>query len=860
MRRIITVGIILFSAFVCKAQFEDDFSDGDFVTNPVWTPDQPTNWLVVGGQLRSNSAIANASFSITTPSSLAINAQWEFYVNLQFNTSSLNYVDVYLVSSNASLTSANGYFVRIGGTTDEVSLYKSTGGVASLLINGQDGVTNTSNTKLKIKVTRDASDFWKLERDLTGIGNAFVTESVPVQDNTFFTSAFFGIRIAQSTASFFNKHFFDDFVVGPLQVDKTPPKLFSANAISSTQLDLVFDEALEISSAEAVTNYSVDQNVGQPTGAQLQPDQKSVRLTFAKNFPNGIPSQLFVTGVKDLLGNSLTSQVQTFLYFQAVPTLPKDIRITEIFADPSPQIGLPDAEYIEIFNRSTNPIDLAGWKLSDGSSAATFPTQIILPNEYWIITSASSISKFSGYGKTIGLSNFPTLNNDGDALTLTKNVTIDSVRYQSFWYRDEDKQSGGWSLELIDPENTCGEANNWTASEDSKGGTPGKQNAVFANNPDLTGPRLLSVVATPTSLQLWFDEKLEKPLGNISFEIEPMIPISSFAFANSELTSIKVELTQALSKNTLYSIQVKQLRDCAGNFIQPAFAKATFALPEPADSLDVVVNEILFNPRTGGVDFVEVYNRSSKFINLKNFSIANYSNGVIQNPKTITADLLMAPHSFLAFASDTIVLKTHYPKGVQKNFYQFNLPSFNDDQGTVALISNQGKVIDAAAYDEKWHIALLKDLEGVSMERISTEQSSLEPANWRSASSVAGFATPGYVNSNSRLDVVASLDAIQVEPAIFSPNRPGQDFSKINYRFTQPGFAATVKILDQQGRLVKELANNETLGYEGFFRWDGDQDNGNKARLGYYVVWMEVFDADGTVKTFRERIVLADGQ
>ncbi|MFN8887161.1 MAG: lamin tail domain-containing protein [Cyclobacteriaceae bacterium] len=859
MRRIITVGIILFSAFVCRAQFADDFSDGDFSNNPVWASDQPTNWLVAGGQLQSNSTTLNSTFSISTPSTLATNAQWEFYVNLQFNTSSLNYVDVYLISSNASLTSADGYFVRIGGTTDEVSLYKSMAGVTSLLINGQDGITNASNTKLKIKVTRDDANLWKLERDATGMGNAFVTEGAPVQDNAFTFSSFFGIRIAQSTASFFGKHFFDDFVIGPLQLDKTPPKLLSANAVSPSQLDLVFDEALEISSAEAIANYSVDQNIGSAISAQLHSDQKTVRVTFAKNFPNGIQSQLLISGVKDLLGNTIASQTQSFLYFQPVATLPKDIRITEIFADPSPQIGLPDAEYIEIYNRSAHPIDMNGWELSDGSSAATFPPQIILPNEYCIITSTSSISKFSGYGRTIGLSNFPTLNNDGDALTLSKDITIDSVRYQSFWYRDEDKQTGGWSLELIDPENTCGEATNWAASEDAKGGTPGKQNAVFANNPDLTGPRLMSVVAAPTNLQIKFDEKLEKPIGNISFEIDPPTSISTFGFANIELTLIKLDFSQPLREGTLYTIAVKQLRDCAGNFIQPAFAKATFALPQKADSLDVVINEILFNPRVGGVDFVEVYNRSTKFINLKNFSIANFQEGVVQNSKPITTDLLMAPNSFLALTSDTSVLKAHYSRGIQKNFYAMSLPAFNDDRGTVALVADDGKVIDAASYDDDWHIALLKDTEGVSLERISSEESSQEPANWRSASSVAGFATPGFVNTNSRPDAAVSSDAIRVEPEIFSPNRPGQDFSKINYRFTQPGFAATVKILDQQGRLVKELANNETLGYEGFFRWDGDQDNGNKARLGYYVVWIEVFDAQGTVKTFRERIILADG-
>ncbi len=860
MRRIITFGIILFSAFVCKAQFADDFSDGDFTNNPVWTPDQPTNWLVAGSQLRSNSSTANSTFFMGTPSTLALQAQWEFYVNLQFNTSGLNYVDVYLISSNASLTSADGYFVRIGGTTDDVSLYKSTSGATSLLINGLDGVTNTSNTKLKIRVTRDATNLWKLERDATGNGNAFVTEGTPVQDNTFTTSAFFGIHIAQSTAGFFNKHFFDDFVVGPLQVDATPPKLLSVNANSSTQLDLIFDEALEISSAEAPANYTVNQNVGQPIRAQLQPDQKSVQLTFAKNFPNGIPSQLSVEGVKDLLGNVLTSQMQSFLYFQTTPTQPKDIRITEIFADPSPQIGLPDAEYIEIYNRSANPIDLAGWKLSDGSSTATFPTQIILPNEYWIVTASSTVNKFSAFGKTIGLSNFPTLNNDGDVLTLSNAVLIDSVRYQAFWYRDEDKQSGGWSLELIDSENTCGEATNWAASEDAKGGTPGKQNSIMANNPDLTGPRLVSVLAAPTVLQLSFDEKLEKPLGNLEFESDPPISISKSGIGNTEMTAIRVELAQPLTVGTLYTMQVKQLRDCAGNFIQSQFSKKAFALPEVADSLDVVINEILFNPRTGGGDFVEVYNRSTKYINLKNFSIANYVIAIPQNAKTIATDLLLAPRSFMAFTPDTSILKTHYPKGIQHYFFQMTLPPLNDDQGTVALISDSGRVLDATGYDAAWHNALLKEVDGVSLERISSGQSSLESSNWRSAESVAGFATPGYLNSNTRPDLPISADAIQVEPVIFSPSRPGQDFSKISYRFSQPGFAATVRILDYQGRQVKELANNETLGYEGFFRWDGDQDNGNKARLGYYVVWMQVFDTEGTVKTFRERVILADGQ
>lgn len=856
MRFIITIITLLFSALVCSGQFADDFSDGDYINNPIWTPDVATNWTVAGNQLRSNSGTTNFTFSISTPSAQTSNAQWEFYVNLQFNTSSANFVDVYVTSSNAAMTTANGYFVRIGGTPDEISLYKSTGGVNSILINGTDGITNTSNSTLKIKVTRDASHLWKLERDIAGTGNSYISEGTAV-DNSFTTSSFFGIRITQSTASFFNKHFFDDFYVGPIVIDNIPPTLNTLSVVSSTEVNLVFNENLDPSSAQRASNYSVNNGIGNPASAILQADQKSVKLLFGKAFTNGIQNQITLSGVKDLTGNVMTNTTRNFLFFQAIPTKNKDLIITEIFADPNPQIGLPDAEYLEIYNRSKNPIDLFGWKLSDASSTAIFPTQIILPNEYWIVTSSASVSRFTSFGKTIGLANFPTLNNDTDVVTLKTASIIDSVNYNLTWYKDEDKQSGGWSLELIDPENTCGESNNWAASIDSKGGTPGKQNSVFANKPDLTGPKLMAVVPSETALILSLDEKLEKPLGSVSFLIDPAIGVSKYYFNNSALTEIKVELSQSLVLRQLYSIQVSNLRDCAGNSIQADFNKRSFALPEKADSLDMVINEILFNPRPGGVDFVEVFNQSPKFIDLKGFTIANFENGMIKNPKTISSNFILAPHSFIAFTSNPTDLKTHYLQGIEKNFFEFNLPSFNDDEGSVALVTEKGKIVDYVFYSDQYHSPFLKDKEGVSLERISIAQNSNDPSNWKSTSSTSGFATPGYLNSNSRPESAVDENAVQIDPVVFSPSQPGQDFSKINYRFNQSGFVANVKILDQAGRLIKTIANNETLGFEGFYRWDGDRDDGSKARLGYYVMWFEVFDLSGAIRSFRKRVVIA---
>jgi hypothetical protein len=307
----------------------------------------------------------------------------------------------------------------------------------------------------------------------------------------------------------------------------------------------------------------------------------------------------------------------------------------------------------------------------------------------------------------------------------------------------------------------------------------------------------------------------------------------------------------------LYIIQITNLRDCAGNLIQDNFNKLDFALPENADSLDVVVNELLFNPRPGGVDFVEIYNRSAKYINLKDFRLANFENGVVKNSKTISVDYILAPTSYLVLTVDPVVLKAQYLQSVEKNFLKVDMPGLNDDEGSIALINNQNKILDYFLYSDKLHSTFLKDTEGVSLERISFFQNTNETSNWKSASSNAGFATPGYINANARPENFGNENSISVDPEVFSIQQPGQDFSKINYKFDQGGWVANIKIIDQQGRLIKTIANNETLGVEGFFRWDGQQEDGTMARIGYYQVWVEVFDGTGNIQTFRKRVVVA---
>ncbi len=860
MKKILIILSWICSAYVCSGQVVDNFSDDEYTNNPTWSPDDANNWTVVNGQLRSNSTLASSSFYLATPSTKAVNAQWEFFAQLQFNTSSANYVDVYLVSEQVNLLSPtnSGYFVRIGGTSDEISLYKITAGVVTLLIDGEDGMTNRTNNPLRIKVIRDENNTWSLDRDASG-GTAYISEGT-VTDDSFSTSNFFGIRVQQSTSSFFNKHFFDDLYAGEIVVEKDPPLLNSVHVLSNTQLSLSFNEALNKTSAQATQHYLVSNGIGNPVEAQLQADEKTILLTFAQPFANGIANTIDVSGVQDLAGNSIELVTRSFLYFQPVPVRPKDIIITEIFADPSPRVELPEAEFIELYNRSSNPVDLQGWKFSDGNSFATFTSAILLPNQYSVVCSPSNISLFASATNVIGVSNFPSLNNNGESLTLKSNdgTLIDSVNYSLAWYRDEDKQDGGWTLELIDTNNPCGEEDNWMVCEEITGGTPGKTNSVFANKPDLMGPKLLAVsVINTNKLLLRFDEKLEKSVSDITFHITPQIDVARSSFTSLSLREISLELFQDLSLRQLYTIEIKNVRDCNGNTIQQDFSQLTFALPELPESGDVLINEILFNPRPGGVDFVEIVNVSSKYLNLKNWSLANSEEDQFINIlPIIESDYILSPHSYLVLTTSGTILKSQYSTTQEENLLASVLPSLNDDEGAIAILSAQGEPLDFFEYVDDFHSPLLKDKEGVSLERISLSEPAIISDNWKSASSTAGFATPGYLNSNARPENLFDENAILIEPEIFSPNVPGQDFAQINYRFDQSALAANIKIVDHQGRLIKEVANNETLSFEGFFRWDGDRDDGTKARMGYYFVWFETFNLDGAVKTYRKRVVV----
>jgi methionine-rich copper-binding protein CopC len=836
--------------FLLMAQVQDNFADGDFTANPIWSG-ETSNFSVSAGQLQLTAPAADDKSYLSTPSAAIHSASWEFYVRMGFPTSGTSLTRVYLVSDQSDLKqSLNGYFVMIGNTDDEVSLYRQTGTSITKIIDGLNVRVGTTTVTVKIKITRDAVGLWSLFVDVGNIGT-YVQENPSVVDVTHTVSNYFGVYclyIANRSALFW----FDDFTVtGTTVPDTTPPAIAQIAAVSATQVDVTFSETVETSSAQILNNYQV--NNANPTAAIVQADNKTVRLTLASPLTNGLTFSVSVSAVADIATNIMATANINALYFAAQPVSKKDVILSEFMADPSPFINLPEAEYIELYNRSANPINLQNWKLTDGSATATLPFHILMPNMFVVFTSTTSASLFTS---AVGVANVPSLNNTGDNIILRTDAqgTIDSIHYTTSWYHSEDKQDGGWSLEIIDPENLCEEDGNWTASENPNGGTPGSVNSVNASNPDLTAPQIVSAVVTASiQISVVFNEKLN---GGSVFTavLEPAISLVANGYSR-DLKQIRLTANTEVQSNTPYTLTIANISDCSGNALIENTTQ--LVIPDEAASGDILLNEILFNPKSGGVDFVEVYNTSNKYINLKKWALANVENETPVNPKSMEANRIIAPKSFLVFTPDPVILKSHYSRTIEADCVATMLPSLNDDEGSIALVDSLGLIMDFLFYRDDFHTQFLKDEEGVSLERVSLMALTNNANNWRSASQQEHFATPGYKNSASS-DGTATPDGdVTVEPEIFSPQVPPLDFTLINYKFDQSGKVANAQVLDQQGHLIKTLANNEVLGTEGFFRWDGDRDDGGRARAGYYVAWLEVFDASGRVTTFRKRVVVS---
>ena len=494
---------------------------------------------------------------------------------------------------------------------------------------------------------------------------------------------------------------------------------------------------------------------------------------------------------------------------------------------------------------------LNGWKISDRTGTpATIPSTTLLPGEYLVLTSTASKDSFAVFGRTLGLTSFPSLNNSGDSLELldANGAIADYVYYSDSWYLDAIKKNGGWTLERIDAGFTCANAGNWKASTNGSGGTPGNMNSIAGIFVDSQNPYVLNATALSVNQVL---VRFSEPVSASTFAdpshyfIDNGIgqPLSVMA-GNPGLSSVLLGLPTSLDSNRIYTVTAIGLEDCPGNLLGTP-DEAIFGIPLPAVAGDILINEILFNPATSGSDFVELYNHSQKIIDLMSLQIAEGFTGTdsVYNEKDlVTESYLFFPGEHLAFSADKdFLLNTYLPPFANSILKTPSFPTYDDTEGDCILKNVTGEILDRFFYLDDYHFADLDNKEGVSLERLSWNRNTQDAGNWHSAASTVRYATPGYKNSQ-QLAEGSSSGEIWLDPQTFSPDNDGyQDVLSIRYKFSEPGNNLKITALDNQGRFVKVIAQNMLTGTEeSAVTWDGINAAGFKVDTGIYVILAEI--------------------
>ena len=553
------------------------------------------------------------------------------------------------------------------------------------------------------------------------------------------------------------------------------------------------------------------------------------------------------------------------LFCMAQPIARYEVVIDEIMADPTPQVGLPNAEFIELKNVSGRDLNLAGCRLSTSSATSgAFPNYVLPADDFLIITSTGNATLFSSFGRVLGIPSFPSLANDGTLLSLTskEGLTIHAVNYSSSWYQNAVKQEGGWTLEMIDTKNPCGGLSNWKASTDPGGGTPGKKNAVDGANPDQTPPQLQRTYSIDSvTLVAVFDEPLDSASASVvtNYSLTHGIRLVSVVAQAPLFNQVVLRLSTPLEKRTVYTLTANHVKDCQGNAIA-AYNQARAGLTEEALDTDIVINEILFNPRPNAFDYVELYNKSNKVLDGSRLYIANRNAaGAISSAKKLSeSPYWIFPGEHIVVTEDAASLMKEYLVQTPSNTLALSsLPSYPDDKGTVVITNSQGEVVDEVRYSSKWHFALISNAEGVALERIDPAGTSQDAGNWHSAAFTAGFGTPTYQNSQHKL-AEAGNAVIDIRPKIFSPDNDGyDDMLTIQYQMEEAGYMANITIFNAGGKAVRYFVKNQTLGLKGSWNWDGLDEKTQKLPAGTYIIYTEVFNLQGKKQQFKKAVVLA---
>ena len=841
--------------------FENGTTDGWFMTQEGrWAAD--SYQALSGGyslhHVYNNSSAGTdaASFSLESICPGCSSVTWSFYVRHGYAPSSSNKW-AFVLSSDlpvgelSAATGFNGFAagVNLTGNDDTLRLWnvtpRSVLPVISTKVNWEKDIGTSA--AVRIEATRDVTGNWSLsvykaDGSVIGCWHGFNTGS------PFAASA--GI-VYSYTATADQLLWLDNVTVtGTFVPDTAGPRLIAVNAVSLTKIRVTLDEETPNGTLPAsgihFSTPALPVNVVKVSGTVFD-------IQLSQPLVNKTRTTLYIDDLCDRAGNcSNTSFDFTPLFAE-----PGDVVISEIMFDPSPPVRLPDAEYIEIFNRCGYPFSTSGWMLIAGADTSFFPETFISAGETAILCKTADTSSFSSYGRTIGIKSFPGLNDSGEKIAIRRGdgKLIHALGYGPQLYNDELRSGGGWSAEMADTDSPFNTAKVWCASHDPSGGTPGKPNSVHFITADTECPKIITVYPEDAkSIILLFNETLfgaERDSEYSSAEIG----VKEAKSVDITDTRFRVEFESRMDNSAVYQLLLPgSAADFAGN--RPCHGNIKFGMPAEAGPGDLLFNELLFNPVSPCGDYAELYNNSSSLFDLAEYYFTSTDPESGKESKTSPVSSypkLIFPGEVIAVTSSEEALSLFYPCAGAENIIENKaMPSMPDDKGIISLYSKSLKLIDRVSYSSSMHLLFISDDEGVSLEKVNPGLPSGVASNWHSASELCRWGTPGAPNSVTD-SLAGDTGGVTLSGERVSPDGDGyQDVVSVDVFPGGEDNVVTVKIYNSGGQLVRTLCERFYAGTGASFIWDGTNGSMERVKRGLYLITISVYTPAGKTRLWKK--------
>ncbi|MFT6335875.1 MAG: hypothetical protein ACJATI_002630 [Halioglobus sp.] len=476
------VGIFMISLWYVNyinAQWSSDFSEASLTD---WTGDVDQFIINEDGQLQLNAPDAGETTLFRQSQISDDTISIGIYHMLDFSPSDNNRSTIYLALDNQDITIASGYYIQIGenGSDDALKFYYLNNGSAEQIGTATMGAMANEPAVVNIDIDVYPNGLWSIKTNYDGLESTSLDVEFMDDRFSFSDAQFFGIA-CKFSASRSDKFFYDDMFLKAFEVDRTPPTVIEATALSVNQILIKFDEPVEPSNALNINNYNVDNGVGNPSVVGLSGSLgNEYLLQFVSDFASDREYTMTASGINDLNGNLMAD----FSFMFNVPSRPieGDLLLSEILFDPY----IAGEDFIELYNTSDKFLELQGLVISNTQNEMmqiVTSNLSISPNGYIALTEDADflVQEYKpDSDANISLSELPAFNNDAGNVTIStaEGVVLDFFDYTEDLHFQLIDDTEGVSLERISFEVETNDERNWqSASQNSRFATPGYKNS-----------------------------------------------------------------------------------------------------------------------------------------------------------------------------------------------------------------------------------------------------------------------------------------------------------------------------------------------------------------------------------------------